>query len=78
MNFHILIAAGAVALYARKGAPLHRKAGWFFVCAMLAMSASGAVMATVQTSRGNFNARKVMQQQLQKRFPEYARLWRQR
>ena len=25
-----------------------------------------------------FNARKAMQQQLQKRFPEYARLWRQR
>jgi RNA polymerase sigma-70 factor (ECF subfamily) len=25
-----------------------------------------------------FNARKVMQQQLEKRFPEYARLWRQR
>ncbi|MGZ8834078.1 MAG: RNA polymerase sigma factor [Thermoanaerobaculia bacterium] len=25
-----------------------------------------------------FNARKVMQQQLEKRFPEYSRLWRQR
>src|SRR5687768_7843143 len=25
-----------------------------------------------------FNARKIMQQQLQKRFPEYAQLWRQR
>jgi RNA polymerase sigma-70 factor (ECF subfamily) len=25
-----------------------------------------------------FNARKLMQQQLQKRYPEYARLWRQR
>ena len=25
-----------------------------------------------------FNARKVMQQQLEKRFPEYARLWRER
>jgi DNA-directed RNA polymerase specialized sigma24 family protein len=25
-----------------------------------------------------FNARKLMQQQLSKRFPEYARLWRDR
>jgi DNA-directed RNA polymerase specialized sigma24 family protein len=25
-----------------------------------------------------FNARKLMQQQLQKRYPEYAQLWRQR
>ena len=25
-----------------------------------------------------FNARKLMQQQLQKRYPEYAQLWRER
>src|SRR5512141_2982057 len=52
----LAIAAGALALCARKGAPLHRKVGWFFVCAMLAMSASGAVMATVRSVEMAANA----------------------
>lgn len=39
------LASGAVALYALKGARLHRKSGMLFVLAMLVMSASGAVMA---------------------------------
>jgi hypothetical protein len=34
-----------VALYARKGGPLHRNSGTIFVFAMLVMSLSGAVMA---------------------------------
>ncbi len=39
------IASGAVALIARKGSPLHRRAGnWFFV-SMLAMSAIGAIVS---------------------------------
>ena len=47
------LASGAVALYALKGARLHRKSGMIFVCAMLVMSASGAVMALVKLNRGN-------------------------
>lgn len=39
------IAAGAVALYAIKGSPLHRKSGLVFVVAMLTMSSTGAVIA---------------------------------
>src|SRR5439155_26755 len=39
------IAAGFVALFALKGATLHRRSGTIFVCAMLVMSLSGAVMA---------------------------------
>ena len=50
MPFHvtagaIAIVAGFVALYAVKGATLHRKSGMVFVGAMLVMSLSGAVMA---------------------------------
>lgn len=45
------IAAGAVALYARKGARLHRKSGMIFVYAMLFLSASGAVMAALKHER---------------------------
>jgi uncharacterized membrane protein len=41
----VAIAAGFVALYALKGASLHRKSGTIFVYAMLAMALSGAVMA---------------------------------
>jgi hypothetical protein len=36
---------GYVALYAAKGAPLHRKAGLFFVYAMLTMAMGGMVVA---------------------------------
>src|SRR5260370_27322382 len=36
---------GCVALYAAKGATLHRKSGMLFVYAMLTMSLTGAVMA---------------------------------
>lgn len=45
------LAAGAVALYALKGGRLHRKSGTVFVCAMLFMSASGAVMAALKPER---------------------------
>jgi uncharacterized membrane protein len=48
--FHVIagsiaIVAGLTALYALKGAKLHRKSGTIFACAMLVMSLSGAVMA---------------------------------
>jgi uncharacterized membrane protein len=42
------LVAGALALAAPKGAWLHRKSGIVFVDAMLAMSASGALIAIVQ------------------------------
>jgi uncharacterized membrane protein len=42
------LAAGAVALFALKGARLHRKSGIVFVYAMLFMSASGALMAALK------------------------------
>lgn len=41
----IAIVSGLVALYAIKGRQLHRKSGTTFVCAMLVMALSGAVMA---------------------------------
>jgi uncharacterized membrane protein len=41
----IAIVSGLVALYAIKGAPLHRNSGTMFVYAMLVMSLSGAVIA---------------------------------
>ena len=47
------IVSGALALSALKGARLHRKSGMVFVCAMLIMSATGAVMATLRLNRGN-------------------------
>jgi uncharacterized membrane protein len=48
--FHVIagalaILSGLVALYALKGAKLHRKSGMVFVFAMLVMSLSGAAMA---------------------------------
>ena len=46
----IAIAAGFVALYALKGASLHKRSGTIFVYAMLSMSLSGALMAAVMTS----------------------------
>lgn len=45
------IASGAVALYALKGAKLHRKSGMIFACSMLVMSASGAVMGALKPQR---------------------------
>jgi hypothetical protein len=44
----IAIAAGLVALYALKGATLHRRTGTIFVCAMPSMSLSGTLMAAVK------------------------------
>ena len=41
----LALAAGFVALFARKGSPLHRRAGTVFVGAMLVMSSTGALMA---------------------------------
>jgi hypothetical protein len=40
--------AGFVALYATKGAPLHRRSGMVFVCAMLAMCGFGVVLAAAK------------------------------
>ncbi len=47
------IASGFVALYALKGAKLHRKSGIIFVYAMLVMSGSAAVMAVLVAQRFN-------------------------
>jgi uncharacterized membrane protein len=46
----VAIAAGFVALYAFKGAALHRGSGTIFVYAMLSMSLSGALMAAILSS----------------------------
>ena len=43
------LVSGAVALYARKGAKLHRQSGMIFVYFMLTMSASGAGMAVLNS-----------------------------
>lgn len=48
--FHIIagmlaLGFGAVALYAAKGSPLHRRSGTIFVCSMLATCVGGLVMA---------------------------------
>jgi hypothetical protein len=51
------IVAGFVALYATKGATLHRKSGMIFVYAMLVLSGSGALMAmTWRPNTGNVMA----------------------
>jgi hypothetical protein len=51
------IVAGFVALYAAKGATVHRKSGMMFVYAMLVLSATGAVMATTfRPNMGNVMA----------------------
>lgn len=39
------LVSGYLALYAAKGAPLHRKSGMFFVSVMLTMSVTGMLMA---------------------------------
>jgi uncharacterized membrane protein len=43
----LALACGYVALFATKGAPLHRKAGMWFVYAMMVMSLSAAYIAAV-------------------------------
>lgn len=40
--------SGFVALYATKGAPLHRRSGMVFVCAMLTMGVFGALISAVR------------------------------
>jgi uncharacterized membrane protein len=47
------IVSGAVALYAVKGATLHRKSGKIFVYAMLVMSCTAALMSVLQPNWGN-------------------------
>src|SRR5712664_1747013 len=44
---------GCVALYAAKGATLHRESGILFVYAILAMSLTGAGMAAFKANVGN-------------------------
>jgi uncharacterized membrane protein len=46
---------GYVALYAAKGATLHRKSGIFFVYAMVTMSVSGALMDVLNTAKLSVN-----------------------
>jgi uncharacterized membrane protein len=48
----LAIAAGAVALWAVKGSPLHKRSGIVFVVAMLTMASTGAVMAALKPDRG--------------------------
>lgn len=43
----LALAAGAVALSATKGSLLHRRSGWVFVVAMLAMTSSAVLIATL-------------------------------
>lgn len=55
--FHVVagtaaLAAGGAALAARKGGSLHRVVGTIFFAAMLAMGASGSVMAALKPERG--------------------------
>jgi uncharacterized membrane protein len=47
------IISGFVAIYAVKGAKLHRKSGMIFVYGMLALSITGTVMAAMKSQRGN-------------------------
>lgn len=52
LPIHILagglgLRSGYVALYASKGAPLHRKVGMFFVWVMLTMSITGLLISAV-------------------------------
>jgi uncharacterized membrane protein len=49
----VAIVAAAVALYAAKGARLHRESGTIFVYAMLTMSGTAAVMAAAQPNWAN-------------------------
>ena len=61
LPIHILAAfiallSGYVALFAGKGAPLHRKAGMVFVYGMLTMSLSAASIAAVKSESINVTA----------------------
>jgi uncharacterized membrane protein len=47
---------GYTALYAAKGAALHRKSGTGFVIAMIAMSLTGVLMSVMKFNRGNMLA----------------------
>lgn len=58
---HVLAGAlgllfGYVALFAKKGATVHRKSGLLFVFVMLTMSLSGAVMAALEWNEGSIIA----------------------
>jgi len=52
----VALACGYVALYAVKGAALHRKSGMGFVIAMITMSLTGALIAAVKPDRGSMIA----------------------
>lgn len=41
----LALAAGALALLARKGAPIHRRSGWVFALSMAVMTSSAVLMA---------------------------------
>src|ERR1043165_10028209 len=47
------IVAGFIALFARKGSPLHRRAGDIFVVAMLFMGLAGAYVAFTKSDPAN-------------------------
>jgi hypothetical protein len=47
----LALIAGWIALYAAKGAQLHRRSGTLFVYAMLVMSSTGAIMAALKPSK---------------------------
>jgi hypothetical protein len=47
------VLSGSTALIARKGSPLHRKAGDVFVISMLFMAAAGAYMALIHSEPAN-------------------------
>jgi uncharacterized membrane protein YfcA len=47
----LALAAGAIALYSRKGGTVHRKVELVFVYAMLVMAALGSVMAALKPDR---------------------------
>jgi hypothetical protein len=49
----VALVAGFVALYATKGATLHRRSGVVFVYAMLVMALSGAVIAAIGRTEGS-------------------------
>jgi len=52
----VALLSGAVALYALKGAKLHRRSGMIFVYAMLVMSSTGALMSVLHLNVGNVMA----------------------
>jgi hypothetical protein len=52
----VALLSGAVALYALKGAKLHRRSGMIFVYAMLVMASTGTLMSVVPLNVGNVMA----------------------